>query len=84
MVTYQIQISDSKHEAFSEIMKSLKNLGVVNSYDIFENLAGPGIPLDTEELLNILKKSEQQAKEDTLIPSHQAAAFVKQWRQKNM
>jgi hypothetical protein len=84
MVTYQIQISDSKHEAFSEIMKSLKNLGVVNSYDVFENLARPGNPLETEELLNILKKSEAQVNEGAVIPSHQAAAFVKQWRQKNM
>jgi hypothetical protein len=83
MVTYQIQISESKQEAFLEIVKSLKNLGVVASYDVFESLVRPGNPLDTEALLNILKESEQQVKNGDVVPSHQVSTFIKQWRQKN-
>ena len=81
MVTYQIQIPDSKAEAFLRIITSLQSVGVVKSFTANENLTQPGEPLEEDYLLSILESSEQQVEKRMVVPSHQIASFLKLWKQ---
>ena len=69
MVTYQIQIPESNRDAFLDILKSLKRLGVVTSFQVSDSWVQPGKPLDEEELLAMLQISEKQATEGLIIPA---------------
>lgn len=85
MITYQIQIPEDNQEAFLNIIKSLESLGVVTSFKPLRNLTQPGESLETEQLLDILSTSEQQAREGAVIPANQVIAFMKAWKsRKNM
>ncbi len=81
MVTYQIQIPDSKAEAFLRIIASLQSVGVVKSFTAYENLTQPGEPMEEDYLLSILEASERQANEGMVVPDHQIASFLKLWKQ---
>lgn len=81
MVTYQIQIPDSNKEAFLDILKSLKRLGVVSSFRVSNSIVQPGDPMKEKELLAMLQASEKQAANGLVIPGEGALAFVKAWRQ---
>ena len=54
MVTYQIQIPDSKAEAFLNIIASLQSVGVVKSFTTIKSLTQSGEPVEEDYLLKIL------------------------------
>ena len=82
MVTYQIQIPDSKAEAFLRIITSLQSVGVVKSFTANKSLTQPGEPIEEDYLLSILESSEQQAEEGLVVPAHKIASFLKLWKQR--
>lgn len=84
MVTYHIQIPESNRDAFLDILKSLKRLGVVTSYQAADSWVQPGDALAEEELLAMLTASEKQAEEGLIIPAEEAASFVKAWKRRNI
>lgn len=79
MVTYQIQIPESNREAFLDILKSLKRLGVVSSFHVSDSFVQPGDPIDEKDLLAMLEISEKQAVAGLVVPGEEALAFVKAW-----
>ncbi len=81
MVTYQINIPDSKAEAFLRIITSLQSVGVVKSFTANNNLIQPGEPIEADYLLAILEASERQLEEGMVVPDHQITAFLKLWKQ---
>ncbi len=81
MVTYQIQIPDSKSEAFLRIISSLQSVGVVKSFTAHKNLTQPGDPVEEDYLLSFLDASERQAEDGKMIPDHQIISFLKLWKQ---
>ena len=82
MVTYQIQIPDSKAEAFLNIIASLQSVGVVKSFTTIKSLTQSGEPVEEDYLLKILESSEMQAEEGLVVPAHQISSFLKQWIQR--
>lgn len=82
MVTYQIQIPESNQDAFMDILKSLKRLGVVSSFQVSDSVVQPGDPLEEQELLAMLQVSEKQAEDGFVIPAKDAVSFIKAWKQR--
>ncbi len=82
MVTYQIQIPESNRDAFLDILKSLKRLGVVSSFQVSSSWVHPGDTLDEGELLSMLAASEIQAEAGLVIPAEEAASFVRAWKRR--
>lgn len=80
MVTYQVQIPESNQEAFLNIIRSLQSLGVITSFSASDNLIHPGSPIPIENLLAILKTSEQQVTDGLVIPAEQVGDYMKSWR----
>ncbi len=82
MVTYQIQIPESKKEAFLEMLQSLARLGIVSSFKLSDNVVQPGAALDDEALLSMLQTSEKEVAEGQVFTGQEAVEFIKAWRQR--
>jgi serine protease inhibitor len=80
MVTYQIQLPESKRDAFLNIIRSLQSLGVVSSFSDSANVTHPGTALPVETLLDILKESEKQAAENHVVSANEVIEYIKSWR----
>jgi len=80
MVTYQVQLPEANEEAFLNIIRSLKSLGVIVSFDAVESLAVPGNTVSIENLLQILEDSEKQVAHSEIIPGHQVKDFFALWQ----
>ena len=65
-----------------DILKSLKRLGVVSSFQVSDSVVRPGDPLEEQELLAMLQASEKQAADGLIIPAEEAVSFIKAWKQR--
>jgi hypothetical protein len=83
MIIYNIQVHEAQSKAFSEMLASLKQLGVIASYHVTKNDLKPTGDLTTDQLLKILEDSERQIESGLFIPSNKVVAFIRSKRQKN-
>jgi hypothetical protein len=81
-MTYYINVKQSNLQDFIQIIKSLKNLGVVDSYGSIGELTREGPPISTEELLSVLEYSRKEAKEGNILSSDAVKQQVSQWIKK--
>lgn len=82
MVTYQIQIPESKKDAFLQILLSLQSVGVVKSFKTSENLAIPGESISTESLMALLDESGNQINEGLSFTTDEAKSFLLAWKRR--
>lgn len=82
MVTYQIQIPESKKDAFLQILLSLQSVGVVKSFKASENPAIPGEPISTDSLMALLEDSKSQIKEGLSFSTDESKSFLIAWKRR--
>jgi len=81
-MTYYINVKQSNLKDFVQIIKSLKNLGVVDSFGSIGDLAREGSPISTEELLSMLEFSRKEAREGNVLSSDAVKKQTVQWAKK--
>lgn len=81
-MTYFINVRPDNIKDFLQIVKSLKNLGVIDSFGSVGNLALEGDPISTEALLSILEASQKEAKAGNTLHSDEIKEQVAKWTQK--
>lgn len=60
MMTYQIEIEETKTAEFLQIVESLRRLGVVVSVKEIASLVLPGDPVSDVDLTELVRESEAQ------------------------
>lgn len=81
-MTYYINVKPDNLKDFLQIVKSLKNLGVIDSFGSVGDLALEGEPISTEALLSILDVSRKEAKAGNTLSSDEVKKQVAKWTQK--
>ena len=81
-MTYYINVKPSNLKDFLQIVKSLKNLGVIDSYGSVGELAREGEPIPIENLISVLEYSRKEAKEGNVLSSEEVKKQVENWTKK--
>jgi len=78
-MTYYIEVQETHTQDFLQIIQSLQNLGVVESYKPVGSLAREGAPLSTEALMEVLDNARQEVKESKIISSEEVKKQIDTW-----
>lgn len=78
-MTYYINIKSSKLKDFLQIIKSLKNLGVIDSFGSVGDLVREGEPISTENLLAVLEHSRRAVSEGNVVSSKEVRKQIEHW-----
>ena len=76
-MTYYINVKKTHRREFSQIIQSLKDIGVVESIVDSGSLVRDGEPLHDAELLYVLKHSENEIAEGKSRSMKEVAEFIK-------
>ncbi len=82
MVSYTINVDTTKALDFQQIMQSLKNVGVIISYQPTVDLTKVGKPVSTKTLLSVLDKSEQQIAEGKVYTMEEVEKIAQSWKKR--
>lgn len=78
-MTYYINIKPSNLKDFLQIIKSLKNLGIIDSFGSVGDLEREGEALSTKDLLAVLEHSRKEVAEGNVLSSEEVRKQVEQW-----
>jgi len=78
-MTYYINVKPSNLKDFLQIIKSLKNFGVIDSYGSAGELAREGEPISTEDLITLLEYARQEVKAGNTLTSDEVKKQVESW-----
>ena len=81
-MTYYINVKPSNLKDFLQIVKSLKNLGVIDSFGSVGDLAREGEPVSIEELITVLDYSRKEVKDGNVLSSGEVKKQVEGWTKK--
>lgn len=81
-MTYYINVKPDNLKDFLQIVKSLKNLGVIDSFGSAGELGIEGEPISTEALISVLEISRKEAREGNVLSSEEVKKQVAKWTQK--
>lgn len=81
-MTYYINVKPSNLKDFLQIVKSLKNLGVIDSFGSVGDFAREGEPISTENLVCILDYARKEVKEGNVLSSEEVKKQVANWTKK--
>jgi hypothetical protein len=81
-MTYYINVKPSNLKDFLQIIKSLKNLGIIDSFGSVGELAREGAPISIEDLISVLEYSKQEVKEGNTLTSEEVKKQVENWTRK--
>jgi hypothetical protein len=81
-MTYYINVNPSNLKDFLQIIKSLKNIGVIDSYGSLGELAKEGEPIAIEKLQSVLEFSKKEAKEGNVMSSVEVKKLASNWKEK--
>jgi GH35 family endo-1,4-beta-xylanase len=78
-MTYYINVKPDNLKDFLQIVKSLKNLGVIDSFGSVGELGIEGQPVSTETLISVLEASRKEAKEGNVLSAEEVKKQVARW-----
>ncbi len=81
-MTYYINVKPDNLKDFLQIVKSLKNLGVIDSFGSVGSLALEGDPISTDALLSVLEVSRKEAKTGNALNTEEVKKQLGKWTQK--
>lgn len=79
-MTYYINVNDDNLKDFLSIINSLKNVGVINSYDSIGNLGAEGEAISDDTLLSILELSKKEIELGKSHSADEVKEIVKGWK----
>ena len=79
-MTYYINVNDDNLKDFLSIIHSLKNIGVIDSYDSIGNLGNEGEAVSDNALLSILELSQKEIALGKSYSSDDVKEIVKKWK----
>ena len=78
-MTYYINVKPSNLKDFLQIIKSLRNLGIIDSFGSVGDLGREGGPISTEDLISVLEYSRKEVKEGNVLSSEEVKKQVENW-----
>ena len=78
-MTYYINVKPSNLKDFLQIIKSLRNLGIIDSFGSVGDLAREGEPISTEDLISVFEYSRKEVKEGNVLSSEEVKKQVENW-----
>ncbi len=79
-MTYHINVSKTNIKEFLQIIRSLRSLGVIESYKSTKDLIIEGEPIDEETLLNILSNSKNEVKDGNSLTMDEVKKQIQSWK----
>ena len=79
-MNYYINVNKDNLKDFLKIIQSLKNLGVINSYDSVGTLGIEGEAISDDALLSILELSKQEIELGKSYSSDEVKEITKSWK----
>lgn len=79
-MTYYINVNDDNLKDFLKIIQSLKNVGVINSYDSVGTLGVEGEAISDDALLSILELSKKEIEFGKSYSSDEVKKITKGWK----
>ncbi len=81
-MTYHINVNETSIKEFVQIIQSLRNLGVVESYSSTLDLVKPGESIDDDTVLKILDQSASEIKDGKSISHEEVKKQISSWTKK--
>lgn len=79
-MTYYINVNETNISDFIQIIQSLKNLGVIESYDSLDSVVKEGEPLSTNTLESILETSREEIRVGNKLDSSEVKKQIESWK----
>ena len=80
MVTFHININETKINEFAKIVDKLKSLGVIESVESNCELVREGEPLNEDTLMDILAFSKKEIESSKLLSMSQVKNQIDSWK----
>lgn len=81
-MTYYINVNAQKEQDFLALLQSLKNMGILDSFESSKSLAKDGEAVSSELLLKVLEKSKSEIEEGKSYSMKDALNKAKGWKKK--
>ncbi len=81
-MTYHINVSKTNIKEFLQIIRSLRSLGVIESYKSTKDLIIKGEPIDEKTLLNILSNSKDEINDGKSLTMDEVKEQIKSWKKR--
>lgn len=81
-MTYYINVNAKKEQDFLILLQSLKNMGILDSFESSKSLATEGAEIPSKLLLEVLEKSKSEIEEGKSFSVEEALIEVKKWKKK--
>lgn len=81
-MTYYVNVNANKEQDFIILLQTLKNMGVLDSFESSKSLAVEGDKVTTEFLLELLEKSKSEIKEDKSFLLEDLRNKIDEWKMK--
>jgi predicted methyltransferase len=81
-MTYYINVNAQKEQDFLILLQTLKNMGVLDSFESSKSLAVEGEEVTSELLLQVLEKSKSEIKEGQSFSLKDVLNKVEEWKKK--
>lgn len=81
-MTYYIDVNDKNLVDFLQIIQTLKNLGVINSFESIGDWVTEGKEMPTETLLSLLSHAQKDVSEGRVLPIEEVKKQARSWKKK--
>ncbi|MEM1320740.1 MAG: hypothetical protein AAGG75_10825 [Bacteroidota bacterium] len=79
-MTYHINVKKGNIKEFLQIIRSLRSLGIIESFESTEDLVREGQPIEETTLLNILQFSENEIVEGKSFSMEEVKKQIEAWK----
>jgi len=81
-MTYHINVKNNNIKEFLQIIRSLRSIGIIESYESTQDLTTEGAPVNEDTLLNILKFSKKEITEGKSFTMDEVKRQIENWKKK--
>lgn len=81
-MTYYINVNTQKEQDFLVLLQTLKNMGVLESFESSKSLAIEGEVVTSELLLQVLEKSKSEIEQGQSFSLKDVLNKVEEWKKK--
>ena len=81
-MTYYINVNEQKEQDFLILLQTLKNMGILDSFESSKSLAIEGEAVASELLLKVLEKSKSEIEDGKSFSLDEVLNKIEEWKKK--
>jgi len=82
-MTYYINVQPSNFKDLQQILRSLQNLGIIDSFGSAADLVKEGEPISTKDLVALLEHTQKEVASGQAMSHEEVKENIESWKKKH-